>query len=262
MCSGSPFLSIVSIHLADASVAETVRRKRPNPSEVAGLRSVRKWIASPFGGGHVPTPQPSRGGIVAFWDDAEALDDFLEWHPLADQLNSGWMVRLQPLQASGSWPGLTIDLPPDVAAEHTGPTVVMTIGNARLRRFPGLQRHTTQIERQVMDAPGHMWGSAFAGPPKLLSTLSIWESPEAMTSFARNGAHRSGVFASVPKDRPIGQPPFAEGTNFFSEAAFIRLRPFAATGHLSGRNAMPAFDFPAGPLRATNGEAQGRAHGL
>lgn len=239
---GSVPSSVVSLHLVDTTVAGSLKRKAPDPTEVAGLRSARKLLAAPFGGRHVPAPQPSRGGIVAFWDDDEALDDFLEWHPLALDLNRGWMVRMQPLQTSGAWCGLSIDLPSEVAASHDGPTIVLTIGNVRPSKLPGLQRHTTQIERQVLAAPGHVWGSAFAGPPRVLSTFSVWDSPASMEGFARHGAHRRGITASVPKDRRAGQPAFADGTNYFTEAAFVRLRPYETNGHLSGRNPMPGIE--------------------
>lgn len=245
-----PAGSVISVHLVDTTVVESVKRKAPNPIEVAGLRSARKILAAPFSGRHVPGPQPSRGGMVAFWDDEDALDDFLAWHPLATDLNRGWMVRMQPLQTSGAWSGLTVDLPPSAAARHDGPTVVLTIGNVKPTKFVGLQRHSMQIERQVLDAPGHLWGTAFAGPSRLLSTFSIWDSPDSMKAFSQHGAHRKGVFASIPKGRAEGRAPFADGTNYFSEAAFVRLRPFGATGHLSGRNPMPAFEVAAAPLAA------------
>jgi len=239
---------VLSVHLVDTSVATSLRRRAPNPAEVAGLRSVRKVLCAPFEGGAVAAPQPSRGGIIAFWDDNEALDDFCDWHPAASYLNAGWMLRMQPLRASGAWPGLSIDVPAEQAGAWDGPMAVLTIGNVKPHRFGGLQRHTTKIEQQLAESPGFLWGTGLAGPRRMLATLSLFESKAAMSAFAHRGAHRDGVNASVPDPRPAGRDPFRHGTNYFSEAAFIQCRPFGSLGHLSGRNPQPAFDFPQDPL--------------
>ena len=187
---------------------------------------------------------------MAFWDDNEALDDFCEWHPLADQLNSGWMLRMQPLRTSGAWPGLSVDVPPEQASAWEGPTAVLTIGNVKPRRFGGLQRHTTRIERQLLDSPGFVWGTGMAGLTRLLATLSIFDSAATMATFAHNGPHGEGVRASTPNPRPAGRDPFRDGTNYFTEAAFIRCRPFGVRGHLSGTNAQPVIEVPEEPLPA------------
>lgn len=151
---------------------------------------------------------------------------------------------MQPLRASGAWPGLSIDLPPEEVAAWEGPTAVLTIGNAKVHRFGGLQRHTTQIERQLVKQPGFLWGTALAGPTRLLATFSLFDSTASMSTFAHHGAHRTGVTASIPANKPSGRDPFRDGTNYFTEAAFIRCRPFGSKGHLSGTNSQPAFDFP------------------
>lgn len=244
---------IVSVHLVDADVMGSLRRRAPNPAEVAGLRSASKVVAAPFAGTHLARPQASRGGIIAFWEDTEALDDFLLWHPLAEDLNRGWTIRMQPLTASGAWSGLRVSVPDSAAIDHVGLTAALTIGNVKPMRFGGLSKRNTQIERQILRSPGFVWGTALAGPPRLLATVSIWESSKALTAFARHGAHLDGIRASVPKNRVPGQPAFADGTTYFDEAAFIRCRPFGASGHLSGRNPMPCIEVPAGPLTMSVG---------
>lgn len=249
----SPMTPIISVHLVDRSVGESLRRKAPDPATVAGLRSAHKIVAAPFSGRHIARPQVERGGIVAFWEDVEALDDFVLWHPLASDLNRGWMLRMQPLTASGAWNGLRVAVPDQAAVDHTGPTAALTIGLVKPTRFVGLQKRNVQIERQLLRSPGFVWGTALAGPPRLLATLSIWESSQALTAFARHGAHLDGVRASVPKSRVPGQPAFVDGTTYFDEAAFVRCRPFAATGHLSGRNPMPCLELPATPILEANG---------
>lgn len=235
---------IVSIHLIDTNWQTSVRRKLPDISEVAGLRSIRKVLAAPFSGKHVASPQPGRGGFVAFWDDMEALDDFDEWHPAAREFRNGFRVRAEPLKASGAWPGLSVIVSPEEARAHTGPVLGLTIGNVRLAKFGGLQKRNVGIEKQAMAAPGFVWGTALAGPTRLLATLSVWDSNAGLDEFARTGAHRDGIRDSVLAERPAGEVPF-QSTTFFSESAFLRCRLLSTAGGLQGKNPLPSKAFAA-----------------
>lgn len=229
---------IVSIHLIDTGWQTSLRRKVPDIGEVAGLRSVRKVLAAPFSGKFVATPQAGRGGFVAFWDDLDALDDFDEWHPAAREFRNGLRIRAEPLTASGAWPGLSVEVPSDDARDHDGPVLGLSIGNVRLGKFGGLQKRNVHIERQVLASPSFVWGTALAGPTRLLATLSLWDSAAGLTDFARSGAHRDGIRDSVLAERPAGDAPF-QSTTFFSESAFVRCRVLSATGGLQGRNPAP-----------------------
>jgi hypothetical protein len=59
----------------------------------------------------LPPPTFGRVGFVAFWADEASLDEFLGHHPVAARPAEGWHVRLAPLRAYGSWPGLPDDVP-------------------------------------------------------------------------------------------------------------------------------------------------------
>jgi len=228
---------MMSVHLIDTGWPTSVRRKLPNIAEVAGLRSIRKAVAAPFTGKHVPGAQPGRGGFIAFWDDLAALDDFDEWHPAAREFRNGFRVRAEPLNASGAWPGLSVELPRDVAKAHEGPVLGLSIGNVRLSKFGALQKRNIHIERQVIASPSFVWGTALAGTPRLLATLSMWDSAAGLTEFARTGAHRDGIRDSVLAERPANEVPF-QSTTFFSESAFLRCRVVSITGGLQGRNSV------------------------
>jgi len=240
---GSP-RPIVSIHLIDTTLQTSLRRKLPNIAEVAGLRSVRKVLAAPFSGKVVATPQPSRGGFVAFWDDVEALDDFDEWHPGAREFRNGFTLRAEPLKASGAWPGLSVAVDAEEARAHDGPVIGLTIGNVRLAKFGALQKRNVGIEQQAMASPAFVWGTALAGPTRLLCTLSVWESAAGLNEFARTGAHRNGIRDSVLAERPAGEVPF-QSTTFFSESAFLRCRLLSTSGGLQGKNPLPTRAFAA-----------------
>lgn len=248
MCNNAPddlpIRPIVSIHLIDTSWPTSVRRKLPDITEVAGLRSIRKVLAAPFSGKHLPGPQPGRGGFVAFWDDMAALNDFDEWHPAAREFRDGFTIRAEPLKASGAWPGLSVEVPAVEARAHEGPVVGLSIGNVRLAKFGGLQKRNVNIEKQALASPSFVWGTALAGPTRLLATLSVWDSDAGLTEFARTGAHRDGIRDSLLAERPAGEAPF-QSTTYFSESAFIRCRLLSASGGLQGRNPLPTQAFAA-----------------
>src|SRR5207247_4254949 len=99
---------IASVHVADVGVrsALALTRTPPAPGSIAGLRNAEVAIAAPLGGSVFPKPQFGRAALIGFWDDEEALDRFLADHALAARFANGWHVRLAPLRAYGSWPGL------------------------------------------------------------------------------------------------------------------------------------------------------------
>ncbi|MGH9230805.1 MAG: spheroidene monooxygenase [Acidimicrobiales bacterium] len=222
-----------SVHLLDGGVRTTVRclRRAPTPSDTPGLRHARAVVAAPLGGS-IAAPQPSRFGLIAFWDDAGALDQFLDTHPLAEVLAGGWSVRLEPLRAvpvaSGHFPGVPDDLPTGPIIGHDGPTAVLTIGRLRVRRVVSFRRTSSRAERQVAEAPGVLWATGLANvPQRVVSTFSLWRTGTAMRAYATS---TSGHSEAIRTER---------SRSFHHAGSFIRFRPHAAGGVLPGRNPLP-----------------------
>jgi hypothetical protein len=222
-----------SIHLVDGGVRSTLKalRRTPSPVDTPGLRNARTMIAAPLSG-RPPAPQLGRLGLVASWDDEASLDAFLDTHPLAETLAGGWSVRLDPLRAvhvaDGPWPGLPNDLPTG-KVDGTGPVVVLTIGHLRLPRLVPFLRASAKAERDVADSPGVLWATGLANlGQRIVSTLSIWDSPEHTRTYATStSGHSAAMRAQAQR-------------SFHHYGSFIRWRPYAATGSLEGRNPLPA----------------------
>lgn len=223
-----------SVHLVDGGVRSTVRslRSAPTPADTPGLRDARVVVAAPLGG-PVPRPQPGRFGLVAFWDDEAALDRFLGTHPLADALASGWSVRLAPMRAvpvaGGHFPGISGDLPAEPAIDGDEPIAVITIGRLQLRRLITFRRTSARAERQVADAPGVLWATGLANVgQRVVSTFSLWRSGTQMRDYATSTTGHAAAIRS-------------EGRRSFHHAgSFVRFRPFAVHGSLTGgRNSVP-----------------------
>lgn len=220
-----------SVHVADVGVrsALALTRKPPAPGSIAGLRNAEVGIAAPLSASMIAKPQFGRAGLIGFWDDDAAIERFIADHPLAARFASGWHVRLDPLRAFGSWPGLPADVPGSRNVEHDGPVGVITLGRLRASQALRFLRASTQAEAAVIEAPGLTWATGIARVPKIVSTFSLWESTRAAATFAygnRRPAHADAISQGEVKP-------------FHHQQAFIRLAIDEISGSLAGRNPIP-----------------------
>src|SRR5690349_21463963 len=121
---------IASVHLADVGFAKALgaQPRTPKPDRVPGLRSVRVGFAAPLRPHLLPKPDFQRLAMIAFWDDDAALDRFVNEHPLAQKFADGFSIRLVPLRAHGTWPGLEPGIHMGRKVDHDGPVAVITLG--------------------------------------------------------------------------------------------------------------------------------------
>lgn len=220
-------MTITSVHLADvgARSALSILRKPPDPGTIKGLRHANVALAAPLRGSVRPSPDLGRIGLVAFWDDDDALAGFLADDPTAAKLKRAWHVRLQPLRAFGSWPGLPDDLPTARTTEHEGPVVVLTLGRLRVTQAIRFLRTSAKAEAAVLEAPGLTWATGLGRPP-FVATCSLWQTTQALSTYAyghREAAHPDAITADRAKP-------------FHHQSAFIRFRPYGSQGQLDGRN--------------------------
>jgi hypothetical protein len=220
---------IASVHVADIGIGKALRvlRKAPSPSTVQGLRHADVGTAAPLGGSALPSPQPGRVALVAFWDDDVALDAFLADHPLASTLAAGWRVRLEPQRVFGDWPGVPDDLTRSRAVTEPGPAAVLTLGRFKWKRAVPFLRASHRAEVAAVAAPGMTWATGMARPP-FVATCSLWESGEAAADYAYGQA-------AAPHPAAIGAD---RAKPFHHRSAFIRFRPYGSEGSLGGKNAL------------------------
>lgn len=217
---------IVSVHIVDLSRAETVgfARRRVSPDDHAGLRWGAAMICAPISG-RLPPPAPSlrRASFVAFWDDDESLDRFLDHDPLGGRLRDGWSTRLVPTRLSGDWPGLSRS---EMEAASEGPAAVLTLGALRLRNAGRFVRANAPAADEAVRHPGLLATTGMARPPRTVCTFSLWRDTDALKDYAY-GASGPGHVAAVraQSDKP-----------FHHQSAFVRFRPYAADGHWDGTN--------------------------
>ena len=218
---------IVSVHIVDVGLSRmlTALRRRPRPSSVPGLRYAETTITARQGGSGLPL-YPGRFGLIAAWDDDDALDDFSRGaHPLARLLIGGWHARLEPLRVSGAWPAMPGLPERQLPVGDDEPVAVLTLGRPRLTRLRPFLRSAGPAEEEVVAAQGLLGSIGLARPTRLVSTFSLWSSAAAMRdySYRDGGTHMAAVRAD--RERP-----------FHHESAFIRFRPYRSEGEWEGHD--------------------------
>ena len=219
-----------SVHVADVGVrsALALSRKPPAPGSIPGLRNAEVGQAAPLRASLLPKPQLGRAVLIGFWEDDDAIDRFVDGHPLAAHFASGWQVRLEPLRAFGTWPGLPADVPAARRVDYDGPVAVITLGRLRASQAVRFLRASAKAEAAVLEASGLVWATGIARVPKIVATCSLWESATAAATYAFDRgqpAHADAIAAGAAKP-------------FHHQQAFIRFRPYGATGRLDGKNAL------------------------
>jgi hypothetical protein len=229
---------IVSMHLADVGlrVAPTILRKPPRRSRVPGLTYAETVTMAPLGKRLLPSPRFGRVGLLAAWEDDDALDDFSRTHQLAELLAGGWQVRLQPLRVFGSWAGMPGLPATALPVDDSEPVAVLTLGRLRLNRALPFLRSSAAAEGAVIGDPALLASTGLARPPHLVSTFSLWRSAAGMREYAagKSGAHQAAVRA----DRKRA---------YHHESAFVRFRPYASQGSWDGRDPLAGLAGAASP---------------
>jgi hypothetical protein len=219
---------IVSVHLAEVGALRAQRMlfSAPSGEVVPGLTYAEPALTVPLGG-RLPSPRLGRIGMIAGWEDDDALDRFLGEDRFGRALAPGWHVRLTPLRCFGKWDGLPGLPKRELPVADDEPVVALTLGRLRLLRLRGFLAASAPAERDAVADPAVLASTAFARPglPPLVSTFSIWQSAAAMReyAFSQSGSHQAAVRAD--RDRP-----------FHHESAFVRFRPYASAGSWDGRD--------------------------
>jgi hypothetical protein len=218
---------IASVHVADvgARSALSTLRRNPRAGATAGLRFATIALAAPLRASLLPSPDLKRVALIAFWDDDQALDRFMETDPVAAAFSDGWRARLQPVRAHGAWPGLPGDLATSRASAHEGPAAVLTIGQLRLTQTMRFLRASARAEARVLRAPGLIWATGLGRPP-FVATCSLWQDTRSLATYA---------YGSVEPAHPDAIAS-GEAKPFHHRQAFIRFRPYATEGRLGGTN--------------------------
>lgn len=221
-----------SLHVADVGVGRSFTFRPPSPDTTPGLLDARSGLTARFADSLKPDPAWGRAMWLAFWEDEDSLDRFLDsgGPPVAD-FEDGLTVRMLPVQGHGSWPGFPDDgdgigLTPE---NDDGPVVVLTLGLLRLRRSVAWTRASARVQKQFLDTDGVIWAMGASRPPLFAATMSIWES-----------GHAAKAFAHQPDEAHIDAMRANEEKPFMRQEIFARFKPVSSQGSLSASPALAA----------------------
>ena len=207
--------AVVTLHVWRVPLARVpqalrdVRRRQPHMLFSKALGT---------GSGFLPhQADVTRWARLTTWDQAPRHEEL----PYATET---WRVDLRPLRSRGAWSRQQPFGDPDDRTD--GPTAVLT--RARLRPSTAARFYAAvpAVTRSLDGASGVRVSLAVGEAPiGLQGTFSVWDSPAALTAFARTGAHRD-VVTRTPEEK------------WYAEELFARFAVEASSGTLDGRDPM------------------------
>lgn len=227
---------IASLHIVDVRARDAISLllAPPRGSRVPGLAYAETLTTAPLGKPLLPPRRFDRVGLLAAWENEEALDSFLGGGRVARRLAGGWQVRLEPLRISGAWTGLTGLVAQPRPAEDGEPVAVLTLGRLRLRRTGAFRDSAGPAEAAALATPALVAGTGLARPPRLVATFTLWRSAAEMRAYAYSAGQAHVGAMAAHRAEP-----------FHHESAFVRFRPYASRGSWDGRD--PLADATAAP---------------
>lgn len=190
-----------------------------------GLRFARA-MGSGRDGGFGLSPSLRYQGLMAFFDQAEQALAFAEQAPAVrrrlDRCDEGLVAVLAATSVRGSWDGhrLRAVAPAATAGQ---PVAALTRATVRPLQAARFWRQTPDSERALAAAPGCSLAAGLGEAPVLRqATFSLWDDTDAMTAYARQGAHGSAARQAL-------------GEGWFSEWMFVRFVPLRLQGSWHGR---------------------------
>jgi len=196
--------------------------------QLARLRGLRFWklLGSGHGGGFSRRPNWARYGLLAVWENVEALENFFAHSSLprtyrrhAEEI---WTVRLQPVEVHGQWGGVNpfFPLAPTIT---TGPIAVLTRATIRLQRLRAFWSAVPATSQALANVEGLLASIGLGEAPFIRqATFSLWRSVDEMEAFAfRAPAHREAMRRT-------------RAENWYREELFARFVAVASEGTWNG----------------------------
>lgn len=168
-----------------------------------------------------------RTAMFGVWHDEDALDRFLDAHPIGRRWESSseaWHVRLRAVGGHGTWRGVD-PLEGMETGSGDGMIAVVTRADVRLRAVRAFVRAGREVNDELHTAAGliDVVGIGEA-PVGRLATFSLWESMSAVREFAY----------SMPRHRQVVRD--TRSGDWYTEELFARFEPYASSGSWNGRD--------------------------
>ena len=225
---------VASMHLrrvASADIVRAVVSMAGDRVDLARTDGLRFWKLLGTGSGQTFTPNdadPTTWGMFAVWDSLVALRRFEEHSAVARRwrkAEEGWSATLLPLTWKGRWSRQDPfdGVVPGVAVPGRR---IAAITRARVKpsQWRAFAAATPPVARVVNGTPGLAYTVGIGEAPiGLQGTFSIWDSTEALRTFAYNSLEHRAVMNRTVTDR------------WYAEELFVRFGLLESDGTIGGR---------------------------
>jgi hypothetical protein len=227
-----PVPALVTLHLwrvTPRHVPAALLRMARDRSRVRGTAGVLFAKLLGTGDGRTFTVRdadPLRWGLLACWSDASAAHAFdgsalvRSWEQDATE---SLRLDLRPLASRGRWSGRAPFGDP-VPVRTEGPVAALTRARLRPSSAVGFWRAVPPVSDDLRERPGLRAAIGVGeAPVGLQGTFSLWDSADAMRSFARADPHAAVVARTEPE-------------RWYAEELFARFSVTGGRGTYEGRD--------------------------
>jgi len=193
--------------------------------KIPGLRFVKVLGCGKHGGFDL-MPSFQKQGLLCVFDSFENAQSFIGSSPIIENYKQHaseyFSVMLQTYSSRGSWSHQTLHVSQPIPV--SGPIAGITRASIKWMKAPSFWRKAPPAQDSLAQAPGCLLAAGLGEAPYLRqATFTMWESTQAMESYARSGAHLQAIQTAY-----AGQ--------FFSESMFSRFIPINPQGVWRGRH--------------------------
>jgi hypothetical protein len=170
---------------------------------------------------------------MAVWESEEAAATFFASHPLWQQYQIRaqeiWTARLAPLKSHGLWDKVNPFDYQTEAAGTDGPVAVLTRASIRWLKAPRFWRYVAPTSATVAHAPGVRAAIGLGELPVVRqATFSLWESAQAMQTYAYKSEKHKEVIRLTRQEK------------WYGEELFVRFRVLSSEGTWDGKSPLTA----------------------
>ena len=174
-------------------------------------------------------PDWQQWALLTVWDNQENAESFMkksfisQWWTVFGK--ESWTIFCEPISGHGKWDNKEPFEYSMQEKDYTGPIAVLTRASIRLSRLKNFWAHVDPVADLLKKSPGYILSLGIGEAPVYKqATFSVWESSEALQSFAYGSKEHRDVIRKTRDE------------NWYSEQLFARFKPVASFGTLNGKN--------------------------
>lgn len=185
--------------------------------------------------GFSPLPDWGVYALLCVWESERAAEDFFAEAPVfqkySNQAAEFWTIFLKPLNTKGLWSGQNPFAPSSTLDPNNQLIAVITRATIKPSKLIPFWRYVPTSQRPIQaGCPGLIYTKGIGEAPLVqMATFSVWESLDALKSFAYNSPeHKEAIKRTHQID-------------WYKEEMFARFQPYKSIGLWGGVNPLANY---------------------